>query len=88
MVWLAAIIAFLILAGRGILPGVQPLLTVGSVGIEWPDIIAILIAGVAIYALATGQMSPREVLVILAGILAGKAIGAKKKADKENSRNG
>lgn len=80
MEWILGVMLFVAYLASGALPettvfpGIRPLLKVGPVKMDWRDILALLIVGVAIYALYTGEMSPQGVIILLGGILMGKAI--------------
>ena len=81
MIWIVGIILFLLYFVTGALPnnvrfpGIQPLLEVGPVKMDWRDILALLIVVIAIYAVSTSQLSAKDALIIVGSILAGKIIG-------------
>jgi hypothetical protein len=81
MIWIAGVVLFLLYSASGALPtnlrfpGIQPLFEVGPLKMDWRDILALLIVGIVIYGLHTGQLSARDALIIVGSILAGKAVG-------------
>jgi hypothetical protein len=58
----------------GIFPGIEPLLNIGPVEMDWTDILALALVIILLYAMLSGQMSAEDVAKILAGALAGKAL--------------
>ena len=54
----------------------QPLFKAGPVSVDWRDIIAIAIVAIVVWALYTHQLTAKEALAILAGILGGKLLTA------------
>lgn len=81
--WIVAIILFVFylikpnFPRRGAFPGIQPLLSIGPVETDWTDILALALVFILLYAMFTGQMSAEDAAKILAGALAGKALGKK-----------
>jgi hypothetical protein len=73
MDWVFAVILFVAYVLSGLLP-VRPLLVAGPIQMDWRDIIALAIVGIVIYALYMGQISFKDALVILGGILVGKIV--------------
>jgi hypothetical protein len=55
-------------------PGVRPLIQVGPINITWRDILALAVAGLAIYGVYSNSISVQDALLILGAIIVGKAI--------------
>ncbi len=74
MSWILGIIAFLVFffwrSG-----GMQPLLKVGPVEMDWRDILVLAIIVIGAWLVASHQVSGTDLLKILAGILAAQAVG-------------
>lgn len=81
--WVIAIALFVLylikpnFPARGVFPGIEPLLKVGPVEMDWTDILALALVIILLYAMFSGQMSAEDAAKILAGALAGKALGKK-----------
>ncbi len=73
MGWIVAIIAFLVFFfWRG--GGMQPLLKAGPVEVDWRDILVLAIIVIGAWLVTSHQISGGDLLKILAGILAAKAL--------------
>jgi hypothetical protein len=68
-----ALFAFHSLRSASVL-GVQTIQIGDRLKLDWQDVIALLVVGVAIYGIATRQISVQTLLGLLLGALAGKAI--------------
>jgi len=79
--WIVAVAAFLfylaksLLPTQGKFPGVESLLDAGPVHIDWTGIVALALVGLLAIVVLTHQIPARDAAVILAGALAGKAVG-------------
>ena len=77
IIGLAVILFLFYLLSGGLAPTstlMQPLLKAGPISMDWRDIIAIAIVAIVAWALYTHQLTAKEALTILAGILGGKLL--------------
>lgn len=66
MVWIWAVALFLLLATKGAFLPFAPALRIGTaVEMDWRDILALLIVGLAIFGVATKKVTVKETLIIV-----------------------
>jgi len=81
--WILAVVAFLFFFLKSYLPkanvskfpGIVPLFTGGPISIDWTDVVAGALVVLLFWGVFTHQISVYDAAKILAGALAGKALG-------------